>query len=124
MSTDIIDLIDAAIGCGHCGGDLAGSPSEYFCGEACQEGWNAGRAEALPVEGGPDALHAMHTMALAYHAMHRPRPAAVMRRGRAWIDGADVADVAEAFLGASGITLEPFQRHILNEIYRAPRRSQ
>jgi hypothetical protein len=100
VSTDIIGLIDAAIGCGHCGGDLAGSVSEYYCGEACQEGWNAGRGEALPVEA-PMISSAMWRRALwptdRWWSALRTRPAARVRRGqgvdRVWIDGVEVHGV-------------------------------
>ncbi|CRK59057.1 hypothetical protein [Alloactinosynnema sp. L-07] len=44
---DIVDLIDAAIGCQHCGGTLDGSPSGDFCSPDCQQGWHAARTDPL-----------------------------------------------------------------------------
>ena len=44
---DIVDAIDQATGCQQCGGPLGGSPSDYFCGPACQDRWHAARTEPL-----------------------------------------------------------------------------
>ncbi|MGW4114801.1 hypothetical protein ACWEFJ_28335 [Actinosynnema sp. NPDC004786] len=54
--TDIIDLIDAAIGCGHCGGDLGDSPSFDFCSDECQTTWHAQRADVPEAMPEPDDL--------------------------------------------------------------------
>lgn len=43
--SDIVDRIDAAIGCQQCGGPLRDSPSDDFCGERCQEVWHEARAD-------------------------------------------------------------------------------
>lgn len=37
--------IDEAIGCHQCGGGLGSSPSDDFCGEACQGMWQARNAD-------------------------------------------------------------------------------
>ena len=44
---DILDRIDAAVGCQQCGGPLDGSPSGDFCTEDCQDIWHAGQVGAL-----------------------------------------------------------------------------
>lgn len=36
---DILDRIDAAVGCQQCGGELGDSPSDDFCSEVCQRTW-------------------------------------------------------------------------------------
>lgn len=45
-SPDIVATITAAIGCQQCGRSLGGSPSDDFCGEACQERWHAARVRS------------------------------------------------------------------------------
>lgn len=44
---DILDRIDAAVGCQHCGGSLGSSPSDDFCSDRCQGDWHAARADEL-----------------------------------------------------------------------------
>lgn len=44
---NIIDDIDAAIGCQHCKGPLGDSPSGDFCTPKCQTRWHAARSEPL-----------------------------------------------------------------------------
>jgi hypothetical protein len=44
--TDILDKIDAAVGCHHCHGLLGASPSDDFCSENCQNAWRAERVGA------------------------------------------------------------------------------
>lgn len=48
--SDILDAIDAAIGCQQCGGPLGASPSDDFCGEGCQRTWAAARVGHAPVD--------------------------------------------------------------------------
>lgn len=48
--TDIIDRIDAAIGCQECGGGLDRSVSDDFCFEDCQFAWYQGRVEPFHEE--------------------------------------------------------------------------
>jgi hypothetical protein len=50
--TDIIDRIDAAVGCQQCGGPLGASPSDDFCGEDCQSAWR--RAQVGAEDGAGD----------------------------------------------------------------------
>lgn len=45
--SDILDVIDAAIGCQQCGRQLGGSPSDDFCSEGCQRAWHAAHTEPL-----------------------------------------------------------------------------
>jgi hypothetical protein len=45
--SDIIDRIDQATGCQHCGGPLAGSVSDDFCRPECQSAWHATHAKPL-----------------------------------------------------------------------------
>lgn len=47
MSGDILDRIDAAIGCQQCAGPLGDSPSSDFCSPDCLEGWHGRRVEPL-----------------------------------------------------------------------------
>ncbi|WP_037345914.1 hypothetical protein [Sciscionella sediminilitoris] len=59
---DILDQIDAAIGCQQCGRELGDSPSDDFCSESCQQRWHAGRAGATRPwfdEVDPDAVARM-----------------------------------------------------------------
>jgi len=46
--SDILATIDAAIGCQNCGGPLADSVSDDFCGPGCQRLWAA--ANTLPLD--------------------------------------------------------------------------
>lgn len=52
--TDILDQIDAAIGCQQCGRSLAASVSDDFCSEDCQYAWYQSRVavsqEFSPIE--------------------------------------------------------------------------
>lgn len=50
---DIITMIDTSIGCQHCGGPLADSPSPDFCSEDCQQTWHTGRVDPLPAPSPP-----------------------------------------------------------------------
>lgn len=53
MTGDIIDRIDAAVGCQRCQGPLGDSPSSDFCSEDCQTEWGHSRVGAvLPEAGG------------------------------------------------------------------------
>jgi len=45
---NIVERIDAAVGCQHCTQPLDASPSGDFCGEDCQEAWHAARSIPLP----------------------------------------------------------------------------
>lgn len=48
MSTvDILDAIDAAVGCQLCGGPLGNSPSDDFCCQEHQQAWCSARTEPL-----------------------------------------------------------------------------
>jgi hypothetical protein len=44
---DILDAIDAAVGCQECGCRLDGFPSDDFCSDGCQQAWHAARADEL-----------------------------------------------------------------------------
>jgi hypothetical protein len=45
--SDILDRIDAAVGCQQCGAPLDGSPSDDFCSDDCQTAWHSARAVEL-----------------------------------------------------------------------------
>lgn len=46
---DILADIDAAIGCQQCSGPLAGSVSDDFCGQDCQQVWHMARVDPVAV---------------------------------------------------------------------------
>jgi hypothetical protein len=43
--TDIVESIDAALGCQQCGNPLGSSPSDDFCSDLCQGEWSENRVE-------------------------------------------------------------------------------
>lgn len=45
---DIVDAIDAAVGCHTCGGPMGDSVSDTFCRERCQKAWAAKRVGVDP----------------------------------------------------------------------------
>ena len=48
MTSDVLAVIDAAVGCQTCGAELGpDAPSSDFCGPDCQDTWHAARAAAL-----------------------------------------------------------------------------
>jgi hypothetical protein len=47
VTSDILEVIDAATGCQQCGGPLEDSPSSDFCDPGCQRRWHARHAHAL-----------------------------------------------------------------------------
>lgn len=67
MNHDIISTIDEALGCGYCGGPLAGRPSDYFCSPRCQARWSAARAEPLDDYVEPDEQPAHYSNQVELH---------------------------------------------------------
>lgn len=54
--TDIIDSIDAAIGCQQCGHPIGDSVSDDFCSQGCQGDWHSNPVRSEPLPFPPD-LH-------------------------------------------------------------------
>ncbi|AIJ26377.1 hypothetical protein [Amycolatopsis methanolica] len=92
--TDIIELIDQAIGCHWCGGPLGDSPSPDFCCEVHQRLWAASRVQVTPEA---DVLRAALARAREQEAERRLEAAAVVLRGAAPVWRQLVEGVAQAF---------------------------
>ncbi len=80
--------IDRALGCQHCGEPLAGSPSDDFCGETCQEEWHRAQAAALPVAGpaAPDETLPETTPVRSLGWLGPPPPGTILRAGHEVLD--------------------------------------